>query len=331
MDIQALDVVRQISLSHFVSRSLHVVAELDVAGVVPEGGADIAEVARKTGANADALGRVLRLLASRGIFRLDGDRVSNTAYSVFLRDDHPASLRPLIRNFGQDILWRFSGQLMHSVKTGESVAERVHPDGGLWGYRNEHPEVGAIFDAAMEAKARGTIAGILATYDFAPYRTVVDVGGGMGHLIRAIVGTYPTINGVLFDQPPVIERAKARAGDDRLSFVAGDFFATAIPTGDLFVLMDIIHDWDDDSAGKILQAVRRAMTPNSRVAIIEVEMVEGEGPHFSKLLDILMMVNFGARQRTNAQYEALLRANGFAPAGITRAGAEIVIVEGTPA
>lgn len=330
MDMQAFDLVRQLSASQYLVRSLHVVAELGVADVIGERPLPVAEVAARVGADADALGRVLRLLASRGIFTLEGDAVGHSDASGFLTTAHPASLRDLVLMFAQPIQWDMAGDLLHAVRTGEAVASRVHPNGGFWGYFEAHPEHGRGFAAAMTSKAVAQIAGIVATHDFARYGRVVDVGGSRGHMLRAVLARHPEVRGTVFDLPPVIEEARVAGSNDRLDFAAGDFFASDIPAGDCIMLMEILHDWDDAACHKILGAVRRAAKPETRLLVIETEVPEGNTPDWSKLLDIIMLAAFAAKQRTAAEYGALLAANGFALTGQADTGAGISIFEARP-
>ena len=153
MDMQAFDLVRQLAASHYLVRSLHVAAELGVADELREQPNRVADVAAKVGADPDALGRVLMLLASRGIFRVKGDLVEHSPASEFLRTDHPASLRSFVRMFGQSIQWQSAGDLGHAVRTGEAVATRIFPRGGLWGYFDANPADGRVFGEAMAAKS----------------------------------------------------------------------------------------------------------------------------------------------------------------------------------
>jgi hypothetical protein len=327
MDMQAFDLVRQLAASHYLVRSLHVMAELGVADAVGEDGETIATVASKVGANGDALGRVLRLLASRGIFRLDGGRIFHNAASRFLRRDHPASLNAFARMFGQSIQWQSASDLIHVVRTGEAVASRVFPDGGLWGYFAAHPGEGAVFGQAMAEKSAAQIADILAAHDFGQYGRIADIGGGEGHLLRAILAAQPRITGTLFDLPAVIDNARKASPADRLNYVAGDFFSTALPGGDAMVLMEVLHDWDDAHCANILAAVRKAATTRTKLLVIEIEMTEGSAPDWPKLLDIVMLGVFAARQRTNAEYTALLAANGFTVTRQTSTPAGMTILE----
>lgn len=322
--MEAFDLVRQLAASQYLVRSLHVVAELGVADALQQPQEPIATIAQRVGADADALRRILVLLASRGIFAVDGDQFGHSEASQFLRSDHPASLRSFVRMFGQSIQWQAAGELVHAVRTGEAVMTRIFPQGGLWGYFDANPEDGRVFGEAMIAKSSVQIADILAAHDFSHYGRIVDVGGGTGHLLRAILEQHRQVTGTLFDLPPVIEQARSFGADQRLDLVPGDFFTTPLPEGDAIVLMEVLHDWDDAHCAEILGAVRKAAGASARLLLIEIEMTEGPGPHWPKLLDIVMLAAFGARQRTNAEYARLLDANGFrvdrqvtTPTGVT--------------
>lgn len=330
-ELVTFDLVQQLSASQYLVRSLHVVAELGVADAVGDGGTPVVEVAATVGANADALARVLRLLESRGIFVLEDDTVSHSAASQFLRSDHPASLNAFARMFAQPVQWQSAGELMHSVRTGEAAANRVFPNGGVWGYLAANPADGVVFGQAMAAKSTAQIADILAAHDFSRYQRIVDIGGGEGHLLRAIIGQHIGVDGVVFDLPSVIEAARTAGPNDRLEFAPGDFFETPVPSGDAVILMEILHDWDDAQCSKILAAVRRAANANMRLLVIEIEMTEGDGPDWPKLLDIVMLGLFAARQRTNDEYRDLLTTNGFAVTNQTSTPAGMTIIEAAPA
>jgi hypothetical protein len=171
-----------------------------------------------------------------------------------------------------------------------------------------HPDENAIFNDAMVSKSRTVLPAVAAAYDFAPYGTIADIGGGRGHLLKLILERTPGARGVLFEQPHVIADTDAAP---RLSLVGGDFFAAALPAADLYLLMDLLHDWDDADAARILAAVRRAALPHSRVLIIETLVPDIPGPHFGKTVDIIMLAVTGGRERTERQHSTLLAAAGF--------------------
>jgi hypothetical protein len=331
VNLQAFDLVRQLAASHYLVRSLHVAAELGVADAVVPEGSPIEQIAAKVGAVPDPLFRIIRLLASRGIFSLDGDLVTHTPASELLKSGHPASLRSFVRMFGQRFQWECAGDLGHSVTTGEAAASRRYPDGGLWGYFTANPDDGRVFGEAMTAKSVVEIADVLDAYDFSAYAHVVDIGGGHGHMLRAILNRHPNVTGTLFDLPSVVENAESLGLSARLEFVPGDFFTTPLPTADLMILMEVLHDWDDEHCAQILAAVRRSARRNTRLLVIEIEMKDGPRPDWPKLLDIVMLAAFAARQRTNAEYATLLHKNGFKTIQQISAAAGMTLIEAMPA
>src|SRR5918998_2382933 len=179
----------QIAGGYCLPRCLHVVADLGVADALDETPRTAADLAASVGAHPDALGRVLRLLAAHGVFEMQGgDKFGHSPASRLLRSDHPQSMHAWARVTGLPILWSSFGAMEHSVRTGLPAAETVFP-GGFWEYLAEHPEEGRVFNAAMVAKAQGAIAGILASYDFSGFGSIGDIGGGSGHLLRAVLDT----------------------------------------------------------------------------------------------------------------------------------------------
>jgi hypothetical protein len=197
----------------------------------------------------------------------------------------------------------------HSVRTGLPAAAEVFP-GGFWQYLTQYPEEGRVFNAAMAARAQEAIAGILVSYDFSGFGLIGDIGGGSGHLLRAVLETAPGAKGVLFDQPHVIEEASGIASE-RLRLQAGDFFRDEPPSCDAYLLMEIIHDWQDEEAAAILKAIRRAAPAHAKLLVIEAIVPDDPGPDWPKMLDIIMLTLFGSRQRTQQEYEALFAQSGF--------------------
>jgi O-methyltransferase domain len=192
-----VDSLLQLSAGYYVSRALHAVAELGVADALGEMPQPAASLATATAAEGGALDRVLRLLALYGIFEYTDGAVAHTPASRMLRQDHPQSMRSLVRMFGLPGFWAAVGELGSAIRTGEPSANRALP-GGIWGYLTQNPEASRIFGEAMTAKAHGHIAGIVHTCDFSGLDVIADIGGGRGHLIQAIVDATPTASGVLF-------------------------------------------------------------------------------------------------------------------------------------
>ncbi len=319
--------VREIADGYNVSRCLHVVANLGVADVLGDTPATAAALAAAVGAHPGALGRVLRLLAADGVFVVDGDLISHSPASRLLRDDHPQSMRAFVRMLGMPLTWNLFGALEHSVRTGEASAPEVYPE-GFWAYLSQHPDEGRLFNAAMAGKAQAQIAGVLAVYDFSSFATVADIGGGAGHLLRAVLEAAPEVHGVLFDLPQVIEEASDLAGP-RLTLQAGDFFRDPLPASDAYLLMDIIHDWPDAESVAILRAIRAAAQPGAKVLLIEYLVADDPGPDWAKALDIRMLTLFAGSQRTRAEFEELLTQSGFRLERVVDAGVGTSIVEAT--
>ena len=325
MEANPFATLTQIAGGYCLPRSLHVVADLGIADALDEQPRTAPELAAAVGAHPEALGRVLRLLAAHGVFEVQGGTVRHSPASRLLRTDHPQSMRAFAQMFGLPVFWSTFEAMKHAVRTGGPATTEVFP-GGFWAYLAEHPEAGRVFNAAMRAKAHGAVAGILATYDFSGFGLIADIGGGNGHLLRAILDAAPRAHGVLFEQPHVIEEA-AGIATERLTLQAGDFFHDALPRCNAYLLMEIIHDWGDDESVAILQAVRQAAAPGATVLVIEAIVPNDPGPDWSKMLDIHMLTLLGGRQRTQQEYEALLARSGFRFQREIDTGAGVSILE----
>jgi SAM-dependent methyltransferase len=320
-----------LSMSYLVPRALHVVAELGVADHLFDEPRNAAALAAATGTGAlpDRLGRLLRLLAVHGIFQLaDEDRFRHNDVSRLLRSDHPQSMRDFVIMLGAASRWQAVGELRHTVLTGETGMRKAFGQ-ERFEYNSRHPEEGVIFDRAMRAKSQGDIAATLAAYDFAASGVIVDVGGGSGHLLAAILETTGG-RGVLFELPAVAERVRA-GGAQVFEIAAGDFFADPLPPGDTYLLMQVLHDWADDEATSILAAIRRAARPGAKVLVIEMLMPDGIAPHPARELDVLMMSVTGGRERTQAEFSDLMASSGWRFERVIPMSGPTVILEGIAA
>lgn len=318
--------LRQITGAYILSRCLHVVADLGVADALDETPRTAAELAAAVSAHPDTLRRVLAFLAAHGLFEADGERFRHSPMSRLLRSDHPQSARAFVRTFGSQMNWAAYQQLEYSVLNGLPAAPKVIP-GGLWAYRAEHPQQAAIFNEAMAVKARAQIAAVTAAYDFSGFGIIGDIGGGLGHLLKAVLDAAPNAKGVLFELPHVIEQV---SGADRLTLHAGDFFKDTLPICDAYLLMEVIHDWADEPAVAILKAIRQAAPPHAKLLLIENVIPDDPGPAWAKALDIHMLVLLGGLQRSVQAYAALLNQAGFAFQREIVAGADISIIEAVP-
>jgi ubiquinone/menaquinone biosynthesis C-methylase UbiE len=323
--------LRTLPAFYVLARALHVVAELGVADHLGEEPRDAAALAVATGTGAlpDRLHRLMRLLASQGVFEMSEEgRFHHNEESRLLRSDHPQSMRDYVVMLGMPAHWQAFAHLKHAVLTGETGFSRAF-DAGVFEYFSQNPEEAAAFDRAMRSKAQSDIAAVLGTYDFSDAGTVVDVGGGGGHLLAAILERTGG-PGILFDLPAVTERTRA-AGVHQFEIAAGDFFADPLPQGDTYLLMHILHDWVDDEALKILAAIRRAARPGARVLVIEMPVPEGSTPHPAQMLDVIMMAITGGRERTQAEYANLMAASGWQFARLLATPGPMAILEGVAA
>ncbi len=318
------ELIWEVAQAIVVSRCLHVVADLGVADHVGDAPVSAEHLAAACGADADALERVLRLLAAHGIFEPATGGYRHTSSSSLLRSDHPMSMRAFARLNGLPVFSATFAELGHSLRTGSPALEVVAPK-GLWPYLQEHPEEAMVFEQAMTAKAHADVAGVLDAYDFSAHRRIADVGGGHAHLIEAILATHHDLTGVLFELPHVGNEVEPSS---RLEVVAGDFFTDPLPSCDAYLLMNILHDWDDENASRILAAVTKSGEPGAAVLVIETVMPEGPDPHWAKTLDVLMLAVTGGRERTEAQYRSLLAEAGIDLVRTVPTATPFSIVEG---
>lgn len=315
-----------------LTQALYVAASLGVADLLGDGPKTADELAAATGANSDALYRVLRALASVGVFAETSEgRFTLTPMAALLRQDHPASLRGMILYAG-DEPYRAWGALLPGVMTGDNPFEQVF-GAQHFQYLAQHPASNEAFNQAMSASSRQAAMAIVAAYDFAAAGKVVDIAGGQGVLLAAILRAYPALHGVLFDQPHVVADAmpllEAAGVADRCELASGDFFA-AVPPGDTYTLRHILHDWDDDHCIAILRSCVQALAPGGRVLAIESVIEPGNGPSPAKFLDLMMFVMNGGRERTAEEYRRLFAAAGLTLTRIIPAAAES-LVEGVRA
>ena len=318
--------VWELATSYWVSRCLHVVADMGVADAVGSEPTPVEAVATKVGAAPDALYRVIRLLASNGVFELRDGKVAHSPASEILKTDHPMSMRAFVRVMGTPVIWKSYGELEHSLRTGHSAVEKSVPE-GFFAFTGANPEVARVFDEAMTSKAHAQIGGILGSYEWSQFSKIADIAGGAGHLLKAVLGAAPKATGILFEQPHVIESSKSSASD-RLQLQAGDFFKDApMPCCDGYILMQVLHDWDDKAADVILQSIRRAAPANAKLLVIETIMPDTPGPDWAKLLDIQMLTMHTGRERTRAQYAALLEKAHFKLERVVPTRADVQILE----
>ena len=237
--------------------------------------------------------------------------------------------------FGSEDFWRTWGDLLHCVETGESATSYLFGVPNAFAYYAQHPDVNAMMNAGFVANGRVGAAAVVAAYDFSASGTLVDVGGGHGQLLAAILQAHPTLRAILFDQSHVVVGARplleAAGVADRCQIVGGDLF-TEIPTGDTYLLMNIIHNWDDAQALAILKNCHQAMRPQTTILLIEQLLPTHISPSATTqsqtLADLNMLVRTGGRQRTEQEFRALLGAAGFDLVGVIPTQTAYSVIKG---
>jgi ubiquinone/menaquinone biosynthesis C-methylase UbiE len=307
--------LQQMLSGYWLSQAVYVAAKLGIADLLEHGPQRSEDLARATGTNSSALYRLLRALASVGVFYQEGDSFGQSPMSAFLRSGVPGSLRAAALVAIDGEFYRAWGDLLHSVKTGQSAFEHVFGT-GLFDYMDLHPAAATAFHDALGSNAAQMGESTAIAYDFSGVRKVVDVGGGHGALLIAVLKAQPEIKGVLFDRASTLASARedieSSGVSPRCELAAGDFFK-AVPAGaDAYILSFILHDWDDDRALAILQNCRRAMAKQGNLLVVEMVVPPGGEPSFGKLLDLHMLaVTSGGRERTEAEFRNLLARAGF--------------------
>jgi O-methyltransferase domain/Dimerisation domain len=327
--------LRHMIMGFRVTQLIYVAAKLGIADHLRLGPQSVDSLAGVSGAHPRALYRLLRALASIGIFEeADDGRFHLTHLAEPLQTETSGSLRALAILYGDDSYYRAYGALLHSIMTGKSAFQHVHGQ-TLFEYLNEHPDAGGTFNQAMTAYSEQEIAAILGAYDFSRVSRVVDVGGGHGRLIAAILGANTQACGILFDQAPVVEGARDFIAQlelgSRCELVAGDFLHSVPAGGDLYILKSIIHDWDDETAVAILTNCRAVMTSQALLVLVERVVPPGNGPSEAKLFDINMLMVLGGCERTEAEYKNLLEAAGFRMTDVIPTRSALSLIEGVPA
>ena len=316
--------LRQLVNSYQVSQAVHVAAVLGLADLVAGEPRTSDDLAAATDTNADALYRLLRALASVGVFReSDGKRFELAELGRPLRSDVADSLADWAAFVGRRYYRDAWSSLLDSVLTGENAFRLTHGV-GVWEYRAEHPDEAAAFDRAMAANSRVIVGSLLAAYDFGRYGTIVDVGGGNGALLAALLEANPGSRGILFDQPHVVEGVDL---GERCDIVAGSFFESVPEGGDSYLLKWILHDWEDPEAIAILRTIRRRGAP---VLIIERDLGPPNEAPEAKLSDLNMLVAPGGRERTVAEFALLLAAAGYELVADVPTASGMHVLEGAP-
>lgn len=336
-DVQAPAHVQviQMATGYWVARALYAAARLGLADLLADGSKSAPELADVTQTHAPSLYRLLRALASVGLFtESDDHRFALTALGATLKTGAPGAARSTVMALAGQWMWGTWNEFLYSIQTGKTAFEKV------WGvpvfdFLGQHPDEARWFGEAMIGVHGEEPAAVAAAFDFSGIRTLVDVGGGTGTLLTTILRAHGHLTGVLYELPHVVPEARAnfaKAGvSERCSAVAGSFFESVPTGGDAYLLSHVIHDWDEEKCVTILGNCRRAMEGSSRLLIVESVLPPGDEPHFGKILDLVMLAVPGGVERSGEEYATLLTKAGFRLTRIVSTASSVSVVEAVPA
>jgi hypothetical protein len=317
----------------WVAQAITAAADLGIADALADGPLSADDLASRVNADADSLSRLLRALIGRGVFKQGSNgRYELTPLADTLRSDAPFSAAGFARWVGSPQHREHWSHLTQCVQNGRPVLPELRGK-TAFEYLADEPQLGAIFNKAMTSGSEFAIPAVVAAYDFASYPTIVDVGGGLGRLLSAILEATPGSRGVLFDLPQVVDGAPALLTEhrvaDRVRVVEGSFFESVPEGGDAYVLKNVIHDWPDDDAVKILSNVRAAARTDAHLLLIEFVLPDHDREYLGNWVDIDMMVAVGARERTADEFRRLYQQAGFRLTRVVETASPFSVVEGT--
>jgi O-methyltransferase domain/Dimerisation domain len=326
--------LRRMIFGFRLTQCIAVAARLGLADRLHDGPRSAETLAEAAGVEAVALRRLMRALASEGVFAETADgNFETTALGDMLRSDAPSSLREVAMLYGEPWLWQAYGDLLHSVRTGRPAFEHVHGQ-SFYGFLQEQPGPSAVFQRAMSGFTAHEVAAISSACDLSTARTVVDVGGGHGALMTAVLGRHPALHGIVLDLPEVIGGARYALGEtglsERCQCVGGDFFEAVPSGGDVYLMKSVLHNWGDDDAMRILRVCRRAMQEEARLIVAERVVPKGNGACEAKLFDINMMVTVGGQERTLDEYRELMNAAGLRLIRSADTASSLSVIEAVP-
>jgi hypothetical protein len=321
----------QLISGFWIARCVYVLAKLGLADLIKDGPRGVDDLAAATNTHAPSLFRVLRALASVGVITQDGNRFAGTPLSDTLRSDVPGSIRAFAMTELGEEHYPAWGELLHSVRTGGIAFDKAFGE-PIWEFFAKNPENAQIFNDAMSGMTAQANEALHAAYTFSGIDKIMDVGGGHGGLITSILQKNPEMTGILFDSPQVIDGARENiaASDiaDRCELVGGDFFQS-VPTGaDAIILKWIIHDWNDEQSVAILKNCRAALPDNGKLILVEAVVPETSEPHFSKFIDLNMLVMTGGRERTESEFRKLYEDSGFKLTRVVPTESPFSVIEG---
>jgi SAM-dependent methyltransferase len=319
----------------WLTQAVATAARLGIPDLLASGPKSSEEIASAVGAHPGATRRLMRTLASRGVFAADGDNgpYRLTEIGERLRAGTPGTLKEMFIAETDTLHWRSWERMDDAMRTGDPQPQAVF---GMpaFDYYTKHREEGEQFGRAMENVSRFVSNAVLDAYDFSGARTVLDVGGGNGSMVLAILERHPSLRGLVHDLPYIEahanERIRAAGAADRCRFVAGDFFERVPEGADLLVMKYILHDWNDEQSIRLLQACRAAIAPDGRLLIIETVVPPDNRPDLVQMMDLNMLVMTGGLERTEREYAALLEKAGFLLTRVVATASPCSLVEARP-
>ncbi|HEY9686519.1 MAG TPA: methyltransferase [Coleofasciculaceae cyanobacterium] len=331
--VNAPQILMQMMTGFWVSQAIYSVAKVGVADQLKEGPQSVAVLAHRLNAHEENLYRVMRALASLGIFRETEDRVFElTPAAALLGSDSPNSMRPIALMLGEENYHAW-GNLYRAIQSGESPFEETYGM-NAYAYFEQHPDAAGNFNSAMTALVSNDNAAILESFDFSQFNTIVDVGGGHGMLLSALLKRYSTLRGVLFDLPHVVANAGAllrnHGIEERCRVESGDFYEAVPAGGDAYILSRVLHAFSDDHCDQILQSIHAAMPRTGKLLVMESLLQPGNDPATAKtkLMDVNMLVFApGGRDRTLEEYNHLFGQSGFQLNRVVRTESGIAVLE----
>jgi hypothetical protein len=318
-----------------ITQMIYAVAKLGIADLLKDDAKNYLELAKSTQTHAPSLYRILRSLASIGIFaEVNDGHFQLTPLAEYLRSDIPNSMQGLAIWMGSDnFRWQTWDKILYSLKTGKPAFDFVHQM-PIFEYFEKNPEAGDIFNQAMSSTSAIYNRAIVADYDFSSIKTLVDIGGGQGFFLTGILQANPDLKGIVYDLPHVVTKAtkeiEALKLNQRCTIASGSFLKFVPSGGDAYIMKLVLHDWDDLKAIQILKNCHAAMGENSRLLIVENVVSSGNQPSHGKLTDIeMLLMTSGGRERTKDEFAQLFAAAGFQLTKITPTSCPLSVIEAT--
>ncbi len=297
----------------WLSKAMGTAAELNIADVVQSGKTDINEIAKATNTNTDALYRLMRALASEGIFKEKNTKTFvMTPRAKALLNDSP--VKYMIQHHAGKENWKIFSELTQCIRTGKNSAEKVLGM-SVFEFLEKNKDKSIVFNKSMKNGSQLAVTPTLMSYQFGTYKKIIDLGGGSGYLLSAILEKNKNATGIVFDLPHVVKDAhetfKSLNVSNRVQVVSGSFFDDIPSGGDLYILKSVLHDWDDEDSIKILKNIRKVAKPNTKLIIVESLVESDNKPLFGKFVDLQMLCIVNGKERNLEEYKALLNNSGF--------------------